>query len=204
MRRILVMTVLAVLALAGPAQAKVAAELYLSGEGLDLHLVSDQVYEYPELGGFVGPRTPLPQPEGKLGPRFTIRFVLMGGGLPAREYRLDEYRLPARHGEVWLEVEQYLYPHAEKEPVIYTPANQRWATGRDGIVPSGWARAEPLLIEWLEREGLPPRPEDPAAGAEPAPASGGRAVLWALLVLGSLLVVGAYAGRRARRAAVAR
>ena len=177
MRRMAVsaLTLSATLVLGFPAEAKGPVEVFVTGPGVDLHLVGDEVFEFPDVAGFRGVRTPVAAPQAPVGPRYELRFLA---------------RLPRR------EVVQFLYPHAKPEPLIYTSPGQRWAIGRNGLVSAGWARAEPGLIEWLEEQGLHVRPGDErsATTVETVPTSEG--IPWALLALGGLLGLAAVSGLR--------
>ena len=174
------------LMLATSASAKIPGEVEVTGPGgVDLRLVGDDAFEFPELAGFLGVRTEIAEPRGELGPRYTLHYVA--------------YQPPR-------EVVQHLYPFAEEGPMLYTPHGQNWATGPNGEAPSGWARAEYALMELLASYGFPtPAPAPaPQPGPVTAPGPATAPILWALLVLGGLLGIAAAAELRLWRGRLAR
>jgi hypothetical protein len=183
--RSLLLAVFAVaLLLPATAGAKGASEATISGPGLDspltlrgdhgsmeLNRLAESAGVYPALFG-QSPDPMLPgKPSGKLGPKYTITWVMPGPN--------DVNR-----------VRQYLYPYAAGGPVTYMPSGQRVYEQQTR---GGWYRASIGLRDQLVTAGLPKRaPSAKSSGHTRAFAFGGAAVA-ALLLAG-----GAIAMRRRR------
>ena len=170
----------AMLITAGSAGAKVPAEVYVSGGDLEdeLTITGGNAVQWPEMSGLVD-GAEIAAPTGDLGPRYTVLFITY-----AHQER---------------ETVQHLYPFAQGGPAIYTPAGQRWATGAIGAAPEGWTRADPSLMQMLEAKGLPAEP--PATSAAPTAVAEPGSVVWAIGLIGGMLLGAAFLFRPPRRVA---
>ena len=199
MRRGSVVTVGVLAALAGalPAQAKVEGTAYVTGPGVGgpsggsgsgtIKMDGSDGGGYPVLSGLAEPgRYLAARPAGELGPRYEARLVIA-----APEGQPD--------------LVQQLYPYAEGGPVLYTAPGQEFVMSPTGQAADGWFRIPPELIEELRDRGLPrtsPIPPADGAVAAESPTTGSPPTVWGFLLLTGLLVAGALTGRR--RAAVRR
>ena len=200
MRRVVLWTCLVAFAAAAiptAALAKGASEAVITGPGLGGPIQlgpgepgsSTELADIAQSAGFfaaVFGQTPDPiavdRPEGPLGPKYTITYVMPGP---------DNQRS---------ELVQQIYPYAEPDPVTYTEPGQRfWTTQRTH---GGWyvATWEPLK-EQLVAAGLPATP--PAVGSD---GGGGDGFPWIIVGVLAALGVGALVaitatGRRHRTAA---
>ena len=207
MRRSLVVTVGVLAALAGalPAQAKVAGTASISGPGIGgpgsgaddagseggISMKGADGSGYPVMAGLLedGARAMPEAPTAALGPRYTARFdVRFPKGQPS--------------------LVQYLYPFARGGPLVYTPPGQEWVGGADGTAPSGWFRMRPELLAELQERGLPATssaaPRAPDAAARPEPSTGSAPVVWVSVLVVGVLLAATLARRRGaavRRAA---
>lgn len=146
-----------------------ADPIELAGEGQpggeQLMALAESLGFFPSVFG----QSPDPmrdvQPQGRLGPRYTITWVM-----------------PGPNGEQD-EIVQDLYPHARPQPVTYTEPGQRfWATERTR---GGWFVAwSPQVRDQLVAAGLPPTPPRAGGGDDGMP--------WT--ALGALVLVAAAAG----------
>jgi hypothetical protein len=183
---------LALLALALPAQAKVTGTAHISGPGVGggpgggMRMGGDDGMGYPLMSGLFDPAgSRTARPEGDLGPRYRVRFVI---DVPRGESPII----------------QHLYPFAQGGPVLHTPAGQEWIWSDTGQVPAGWFAAAPELITELQDRGLPQR--SPVHAGETTdrplatPTVGPSPILLIVGIAAALLVAAAAAGRR--RAAV--
>lgn len=203
MRRVLAVTVGVLAALAGalPAQAKVEGTAYVSGSGIGrpsggsgsggsggsgsgtIKMDGSDGGGYPVMAGLLedGARAMPEAPTAALGPRYTVRFdVRFPKGQPS--------------------LVQYLYPFARGGPLVYTPPGQEWIGGADGTAPSGWFRMLPELLAELQERGLPATssaaPGAPGAAARPEPSTGPAPVVWVSVLAVGLLLAGTLARRR--------
>jgi hypothetical protein len=203
MRRVVFFACLAALAAVAiptAALAKGASEATIVGPGLSAPIElggsgepgsSGQLGNIAMSAGFfpaVFAQTPDPmldeRPEGSLGPKYTVTYVMPGP---------DNQRS---------ELVQDVYPYAEPDPVTYTEPGQRyWTTERTR---GGWyvATFEPLRDQ-LVAAGLPATP--PAVGG-----SDGDGFPWILVgtlggvaVLLAAAILAALRGRRRPHTAVA-
>ena len=200
MRRVVLWTCLVAFAAAAiptAALAKGASEAVITGPGLGGPIrlgpgepgSSTELADIAQSAGFfaaVFGQTPDPialdRPEGPLGPKYTITYVMPGP---------DNQRS---------ELVQAVYPYAKPDPVTYTEPGQRfWTTERTH---GGWyvATFEPLKDQ-LIAAGLPATA--PAVGSD---GGGGDEFPWIIVgVLAALgvaaLVALTAAGRRHRPAA---
>jgi hypothetical protein len=150
MRRYLAAAALVALVLPALAVAKGPASASISGPGLDRSLAVRGDGETPGnplgtlamAGGFFAQmfgQTPDPtlklRPAGKLGPRYTVVYVVPGPN------------------NIQSRVVQYVYPYAKPVPVTYLkPGQAFWGTKK---AHGGWFRAAPALKRTLVRMGLP-------------------------------------------------
>jgi hypothetical protein len=171
-------------AMALPAQAKVAGTAYIDGPGLPgggISVDGSDGAGWPVLSGLLdGGLVEESAPAGPLGPRYEVTYVIAEPpGQP--------------------DVIQHLYPFAEGGPVVYTPGGQEWFGGTAGTAPAGWFAAGQELMELLTDEGLPitaPAIERaPAPQTEPSPA-----LPWAIAGLAALLLAGVAGLQRVRPA----
>ena len=181
---------------AAPAWAKIPGEATIEGAGLDgaIELTGVSGVEYPMMANlFDGEAGRIQAPTDALGPRYTARFIVH-----------EPYAQQP--------VVQHLYPFARGGPVLYTPPDQPWlreiSRGRraeNRTAPSGWFRMRAELLRELRSHGLPRTPPIPAElsrpVADPSVAGGPSPVVWAIALLGGLLVMVAVARRRAVRPA---
>jgi hypothetical protein len=141
------------------ALAKGASEATITGPGLDSPLElagegragGEELMAIAEAAGFfpaVFAQTPDPmrdaRPDGRLGPRYVVRYEMPG---PNNE--LDE-------------LVQHIYPYASPTPVSYTKPGQRFWTTEE--TRGGWFVGTDALEDTLVAAGLPERP--PAARAD--------------------------------------
>jgi hypothetical protein len=206
MRKVLVVSlgVVAAMALALPAQAKVEGTAFVSGPGLpgggagagggsgggdSIRMDGSDGGGYPMMSGLVDSDRFLTQePKGELGPRYESRLVIT-----------------APNGQP--DVVQHLYPFAEGGPVLYTPPGQEFIMAPTGEATGGWFRMSSDLLRELRDRGLPktspvaPHPADGTTVAQPT-TPWPSPMVWGLVLVFGLLVAGALAGRR--RAAVRR
>lgn len=127
------------------ALAKGASEARIEGPRLDDAITlssSRELGEIAQASGFyvsVSRHVPDPalsrRPQEELGPRYTIT-----------------YRMPGPYGEVD-NIQQDVYPYAERRPVTYLPAGQRLFRGRETV--GGWYVARTNLKDILVGVGLP-------------------------------------------------
>jgi hypothetical protein len=175
LRRLIVVTALAAgmsfaaaMTLAMPALAKGPSQARITGPGLvqaivvsgdgepgrhgRLATLAGQTSLFTVLFGAVSgvprpARLRTPPPQATLGPRYTILYTVPG--------------VTPRPGEEFGRIRQYLYPHANGGPVIYTPP------GQDGfgqaLQSTGWLHGSPQLTRILAQLGVPPRSGIPAA-----------------------------------------
>jgi hypothetical protein len=155
MRRYLVgvAALAAALAVTGAAAAKGPSSASIMGPGLDRQLaVAGQgemgsgtpLGTLVDLGGFFAQmygQTPSPtfqvQPEGVLGPRYRIVYVVPGPN------------------SVVSRVVQFFYPYAKPVPLTYMkPGQTYWGTRK---TTGGWYRASTKLTRTLVAAGLPAR-----------------------------------------------
>jgi hypothetical protein len=180
-------SLVALLALASPAHAKGPSEGVLEGEGLDAPIVigwgegtpgGDRVIEdvgfFEATFGMVPSRMLDDPPTDDLGPRLTLRWTVPGPD------GLDD------------EIVQDLYPYADGGPVTYTPAGQAFFEA--DRTKGGWFRGPERLLTTLTALGLP---EEDAL----APAGGGGGTGWVPIgaSLGAVVLLGvglAVASRR--------
>jgi hypothetical protein len=154
-------------ALPAAALAKGPAEATLAGPGLDGPVAftgsgapggSGPLSRLVELTGFfpaVFGQSPSPMLPGRpardLGPRYTLKYDL--GGKP---------------------IGQYVYPYAEPEPVVFTPAGQPYFDGARTI--GGWYAGSRTLEVVLVEAGVPATRPRPGAGTTFWRSPGGFAV----------------------------
>ena len=192
MKRTVLLLLAACVVLAPPAQGKGPSEGEIEGPGLSgaLDLRGDEgsgpLGEVTQLAGFfpsVFQGTPDPmlkqQPEGQLGPRYVVTYVV-----------------PGPNGESDI-LEQHLYPYATPAAVSYMEPGQT-VFGTEKTY-GGWFVAGEALKAVLVETGLPESPPATAGGddgAFPWPVAGTIAVLAALCALTAALA--ARARRRSR------
>jgi hypothetical protein len=175
-------------AMALPAQAKVAGEAYISGPGLPGGGISVDGSDgggWPVESGLLnGELVEETAPPGELGPRYRVTYVIAEPpGQP--------------------DVIQHLYPYADGGPVVYTPGGQQWLGATAGDAPAGWFAADQGLTDLLTEAGLPSTA--PAVERAPAPRTEPSAALpWAIAGLAALLLAGTAAGLRRVRPALQR
>jgi hypothetical protein len=197
-----VVGVVAAMALAVPAQAKIEGTAFIDGPGISggtggsdgsgsIRMDGSDGAGYPVLSGMLEPgRYLTTRPDGNLGPRYEARLVIT-----------------APNGQP--DVTQHLYPFAEGGPVLYTPPGQEFVMSPTGEAPGGWYNAPAKLIRELHHRGLPTTPPAAAGPTDGTAATrssepGPSPVVWGLVFLAGLLIAGAVAGRRravVRRAA---
>jgi hypothetical protein len=168
--------------------AKGASEAQISGPGLGtpIKLAGEgqagggQLMQLAEAAGFfpsVFATVPNPmldaRPQGDLGPRYTITYVMPGPGSVADRIRQD------------------LYPYAKPSPVTHTDPGQPFF-GTERTV-GGWYVASSVLKDDLVAAGLPETP--PAGGGSDFPWT----VLVVLAVATSAAVVAAFIALLVRR-----
>ncbi len=184
-------TVLVVLALALPAQAKFEGTAYVSGPGAGgeagggggpITMDGSDGGGYPMLSGLLDPaQSRTGTPTGDLGPRYHVRYVI------------DE---PPNQPEII----QHLYPYAADGPVIYTLPGQEFLGSADGTTTGGWARPDPELITELQDRGLPETSPvtagAPATDAVRTPSTGPSPGLGIAILLAGLVVAATVFGRR--------
>jgi hypothetical protein len=167
--------VIAALAIAGPASAKVDIwKANIRGPGIpgQIRIESPDTQALWESG------------------------IDVAGGLDdARADSVDELGLtPADLGPRYLvtyrffgddRIRQDLYPYSKGGPVMYTPPGQRLAEGQPwgGVISPGWYQSSHGFFGYLVDQGLPETsPVAPVATA-PDPAPGVQTGLWARFVL---------------------
>jgi hypothetical protein len=184
-------TMLAVLALALPAQAKVQGTAYISGPGAGggeggggpITMDGSDGGGYPVLSGLLDPgRSRTGRPERDLGPRYHVRYVI------------DE---PPNQPAII----QHLYPFAEGGPVIYMLPDQEFLGSAGGTATGGWFRPDPELITELQDRGFPetsPLAVDAPAvtNAARTPATGPSPLVGVAVLLAGLVVAAMVFGRR--------
>ena len=124
----------------------------------------------------------VPPPMSKMGPAYTVRWVIRQGP------------------SVW-NITQRLYPYAPGRPWVFTPAGQTMlGVSLDGQgLPGGWMSAPPSVNGFLQGFGLPAAPKVSAAvAATSVQVAASHAWVWvaAAGALALLVVAGAVAGRR--------
>ena len=142
-----VIALVALVALAAPAQAKGPSEGTIEGEGLDTPIAitwgegtpgGDRLIEdvgfFEATFGMIPSRMVDEAPTDDLGPELTIRWTVPG---PAG---VDE-------------IVQDLYPYAEGGPLTYTPAGQPFFEIER--TKGGWFRGPERLLETLSTLGVP-------------------------------------------------
>lgn len=163
MKRFLLISILA-LAVPAAALAKGASEATIEGPGLEGKVVvpgngedggASTLGRLAELAGFfpaVFRQTPNPmltaRPGLRLGPRYTVRYVMPG---------------PSPTPSI---IEQDVYPYAKPFPVSYTKPGQTYWDGQKTF--GGWYQSTPELKQALTAIGLPAT----------APSGGGNAGFW--------------------------
>jgi hypothetical protein len=168
----------------GPSQATVtgpglAEAIVLTGLG-DSSALTEQAGFFPAVFG----QTPSPmikRPAGKLGPRYTIHYVVPGGN--TKPYRIT----------------QYLYPYATGGAVTYMrPGQPIFGAATTG----GWYYAGGVLKQTLVRAGLPKAaPKAASRAAVPSRSGSNIALLAGIGIPGALALAGAallVARRRSR------
>jgi hypothetical protein len=180
---------LAAAALVAPAAlAKGPSQATVTGPGLDEAIafkglgdsssLTEQAGFFPAVFG----QTPSPmikRPAGKLGPRYTIHYLVPGG--PTKPYRIT----------------QYLYPYAAGGAVTYMrPGQPIFGATTTG----GWYYAGGALKQILVRAGLP-KAAPKAAPSAPASSGSNIALFAGIGIPGALALAGAallVARRRSR------
>lgn len=177
-RSLLLAGVALALLLPATASAKGASEATIRGPGLDSPLtlrgeggmelgsLADRAGLYPALFGLSPDPMLRSRPSGKLGPKYTITWIVPG------PHQVDRLR-------------QYLYPYAVGGPVTYMPSGQRVYEQRTR---GGWYRASIGLRDQLIDAGLPARAPKSGSGHALAFAFGGVGAAALLLVGGALAV----------------
>jgi hypothetical protein len=182
MRRSLLLACVAfTLVLPATASAKGASEATIDGPGIDaltlgkgeenLMYLAESAGFFPSLFG----QSPDPmlskKPSGRLGPEYTITWIVPG---PEKVHR----------------IRQYVYPYAAGGPVTYMPSGQPVYNERSR---GGWYRASVGLRDQLISAGLPGRAPKASSGNGRAYAFAGAGAAALLLATG-----GAFALRRRR------
>ena len=161
MKRALLVVAVA-LALPAAAAAKGASQATIDGPGLAAPIVlksdtggdpsmSSKLGRLAEATGFfpaVFGQSPNPmlrkQPKGKLGPRYTVTYVMPGPNNESSRIR------------------QTLYPYAKPYPLSYTKPDQRFWDGQRTY--GGWYQAVGALKSTLVDAGLPATPPSSGGG----------------------------------------
>ena len=152
MRRYVIAAALVALAVPAIAAAKGPASASISGPGLGQPLVVTGDGEgldtrlgtlamssgfFPQLFGQLPDPTLATRPRGRLGPRYTVVYVVPGpNGIRSR-------------------IVQHLYPYAKPVVLTYMKPRQRFWEG--DLAHGGWYRASAGLKRMLVRAGLPTR-----------------------------------------------
>ncbi|MFN2544154.1 MAG: hypothetical protein ABR600_06230 [Actinomycetota bacterium] len=188
-----VVSIGAVLALAGPASAKGITSATFSGPGLPPSgLVLDGMSEAAAAPLW---ETGIAQDKMATLKMLGATDADLGPGYRA-EYRFDFAPRDSVH--------QTLYPYAQGGPLSYTPPQ---TLRRFGEVESGWFRGSRDLLAFLVRHGLPrTAPDDGSVvqlttAARETTGSSMSPWLWVLLAVGGVAVIGGttVATRRLRR-----
>ncbi|MDP9224217.1 MAG: hypothetical protein M3P18_10240 [Actinomycetota bacterium] len=130
---------------------------------------------------FGGDLTATANPDGKLGPRYEIMWTMRRELHPHRTFDLRSD----------------LYPYAKDGAVMYTHGGQKVRDVEGAhILHSGWAAANPVIVQNLQAWGLPQN-HLPAAGK---PTSSAIAPLWIVVGLFALIVIAALRARLRTRA----
>jgi hypothetical protein len=158
----------ALLAVAGPALAKGASQVRITGPGLAHAIVmandgepdqSGQLATLAEQSGLFtamfGSGTsgsspaqlPTPPPQASLGPSYALVYTVPG--------------IEPAPGQTDGTVRQDLYPYAHGGPLSYTPPGQRGFNGAGALRIQGWLRTSPELAGTLAQLGIQ-RPTGPA------------------------------------------
>ena len=191
-----------VIAVAPPALAKGPTLVRITGPGLAhpivisgggepgqldrLAVLATQTGLYTAMFGpnVVGPapaRLRTPPPAAALGPRYIVVYTVPGvTPLPGQQFG---------------RIQEDLYPHTARGPVIYIPPGQH-GFGQPLLV-TGWLRATPRLVPTLARLGVPSRLGGRAAPAasESAPIQRAGPATWVWLVAaGAVVAAAALAG----------
>jgi hypothetical protein len=162
MKRVLTIVAAAALVLPASAAAKGASQATIDGPGLAAPIVlksdgggdpsaGSKLGRLAEASGFfpaVFGQSPDPtlrkQPKGKLGPRYTVTYVMPGpNGSSSR-------------------IRQALYPYAKPYPLSYTKPGQRFWDGQRTY--GGWFQGVGALESTLVAAGLPATPPSSGGG----------------------------------------
>ena len=190
----LALIVLVALALPASAFAKGPSAASIAGSGLTTIRIAGaegsatRFWRFVEAAGFFeaayGPRLPKTQPEGDLGPRYTITW-----------------KVPSSN-----RLYQDVYPYAEPYPVTYMSPDQTIYRSK---VKGGWFVGGAKLKKALALIGVPteaPQPPPSARHEPPAQASGSGlstrdvgAIAAGAVILVLAVVVAIHAMRRSRR-----
>ena len=191
----LALIVLVALALPASAFAKGPSAASIAGSGLTTIRIAGaegsatRFWRFVEAAGFFeaayGPRLPKTQPEGDLGPRYTITW-----------------KVPSSN-----RLYQDVYPYAEPYPVTYMSPEQ---TIYGSKVKGGWFVGGAKLKKALALIGVPteaPQPPPSARHEPPAQASGsglsardvGAIAAGAVILLVLVVLLAIHAMRRSRR-----
>jgi hypothetical protein len=182
-------TMLALLALALPAQAKFEGTAHVSGPGAGggageggggITMGGSDGGGYPMLAGLLDPAASrTAAPTGELGARYDVRYVIEE---PPNQPPLI----------------QHLYPFAEDGPVIYTPPGQEFIGSADGTTDGGWSRPDPELITELQDRGLPETSpvEAPVTETVRTPSTAPSPLVGVAVLLAGLVVAAMILGRR--------
>jgi hypothetical protein len=129
------------------------------------------LYEGDVLGG--------PPPADKLGPRYTITWTMRRELHPGKTFQI--------HSD--------FYPYAQGGPVMHTIGGQKVRdTGGSYVLRSGWAAANPVIVDNLQGWGMPKEHQEVGGTTTTTSAI---SPLW-LIPLGALLIVAAVLGTRRR------
>ena len=190
----LALIVLVALALPASALAKGPSAASIAGPGLTTIRIAGaegsttRFWRFVEAAGFFeaayGPRLPKTQPEGDLGPRYTITW-----------------KVPSSN-----KLYQDIYPYAKPYPVTYMPSGQKiYGTPAKG----GWFAGGAKLKKALALVGVPARaPQPPASlGHKPAAHASGSglstrdvvAIVAGAVILALALLVAIRMIRKPRR-----
>ncbi len=183
------------IAMAAPAEAKGALpqSALLKGPGLDspmtfgdptspdgttadgnVGLLATETKLFDTLFG--GDQVGIARPDGKLGPRYNITWTMRRELHPNRTFDLRSN----------------LYPYAKGGAVMYTHAGQKVHDVEGAhILHSGWAAANPVLVQNLQAWGLPKNHRPPVG----KPTSSAIAPLGIIVGLLALFVVAALRAR---------
>jgi hypothetical protein len=177
-----------------PVLAKGATEARLNGPGLSEPLVLGgdgepgsggklaRLAEQAGLFAAMFDQIPDPlkpeRPHGRLGPRFTMTYVV-----------------PGPEGED--EIVQRFYPYADAGMVVFTPGGQTFFGTEE--TRQGWVTASDSLRSLLEADALPTR--EPATEAVPSSTTSEHSPNWPLIIVA---VFGGLLGAQALRLMVGR